>query len=479
MRSRWNFVIVLVYMGIAVTGLLFMAAQMSGPCQLGDLHVPGYAQCETLKIEFKNASGLLRSNDMRINGVKVGEVTGVDVKQNIALVTARIRPQFGPVHSDAHAIVRPKNLLGETYVEIDRGSDGAPLTSSGDTIPLAQTLTPVQVDELLNALDADTRTKLQIVINSLGEATAQRGQNMNMSAQDLRSIAASLATTSTTLDNQKQDIDALLVQLDLIQKTVADYHGELAQTLKDWNDVSLTVMHHDQALADSIGHLDNVLATLDAGLTPNTPALTTAVSQLPTTIDHTNDFLGISDSITRAFILPPPGHPGAKAPITDGIALFPRLAQVMLGVNSCDNHIYANGYRNKPGVTEPASCPTPGDGTDPTLRGEVFSGISGTSTNKFGNISNNRHLWRVMGMIDLTGGQLGTGSITCGLLTPSSSPETDPAHHPTAACYPGNTGLEPYQDIRPGTASMSSSSPGGVAGFFSGLWNDLLGGGRA
>lgn len=479
MRSRWNLLIVLIYMGIALTGLTFMAAQMSGPCQLGEWGVPGYQKCVTLKIQFKNASGLLHSNDLRMDGVKVGEVTSVDVEQDIAVITARLRPQYGPVHVDAHAIVRPKNLLGETYVELDKGTSGAREAKSGDTIPLAQTLTPVQVDELLNALDADTRTKLQIVINGLGEATAQRGQDMNLSAQDLRRIAASVATTSTTLDQQKQDIDSLLVQLDLIQQTVADYHGQLAKSLQDWNDVSLSMQHHDQALADSLSHLDNVLATLDAGLTPNTPALTNAVANLPSTIDHANDFLGISDAITQAFITPPPGRPGTQAPIRDGIAIFPRLAQVMLGVNSCDDHIYANGYRNTPGTTEPATCPTPGVGTDPTLRGEVFSGLSGSSTNKYGQVSQNRHLWRVMGMIDITGGQLGTGSITCGLLTPSSAPETDRLHRPTSACYPGSTGLEPYQDLKPAPGLASASSSNGIAGFFSNLWTDLVGGGRA
>jgi ABC-type transporter Mla subunit MlaD len=244
-RSRWNFLIVLIYAGIASTILAFMAANMAGPCQLGAMHVPGFQQCMTLNVEFKNASGLLHSNDLRVAGVKAGQVTSVDVKKKVALITIQVEPKFQPVYRNTHAVVRPKNLLGETYVEIDRGTPEAGKFHEGETVSLVNTLTPVQVDEVLNALDPDTRTKLGIVINALGAATAQRGNDLNLSAGDFRRIAADVAVTSTSLDQEKSNLDALITQLDLMQKTVADYHDQLAQVLQKWNDSSTTMMKHD------------------------------------------------------------------------------------------------------------------------------------------------------------------------------------------------------------------------------------------
>ncbi|MDP9326030.1 MAG: MlaD family protein, partial [Candidatus Dormibacteraeota bacterium] len=165
MRSRWNLLIVLVYMGIAGGVLGYMAVNMIGPCR-------PFAGCMSLNVEFKNASGLLHSNDLRMAGVKAGQVTEIHNQGGMAVVGIQVQPEYKPIYRDAHAIVRPKNLLGETYVEIDRGTASAGEFREGDTIALDHTITPVQVDEVLNALDADTRTKLQIVINSLGEATA-------------------------------------------------------------------------------------------------------------------------------------------------------------------------------------------------------------------------------------------------------------------------------------------------------------------
>jgi virulence factor Mce-like protein len=474
MRSKYNIVIVLVYMAVATTALLYMGYKMVGNCSV-------FAHCQTLNIEFKDTAGLLKTNDVRMAGVTAGQVQDIKVQGNYAVATVQVNEQYAPVYKDAHAIVRPKNLLGETYVEIDRGRPEAGSFADGDTIKLLNTITPVQIDDVLNALDATTRDKLGVVINSLGEASAARGQDFNVTTLDLRRIAADLAVTSTSLNQEKDNLDALLVQFDLAQKMFADYHTQLAQVLADWNTASTTVMNHDIQLASALGHLNTVLGDLDSALTPNTRALTATVASLPATIDHTNDFLNISTEVMQAFYNQPQGttgidpainhayantQPGTNpgSPLQDGIALFPRLAQVMVGLNTCDMHIYGNGYHNTPGVTEPAAanCPSPvdanGNATDPNLSGEIFTGHPAN-----GAVSVNRHLWRVMGMIE-------TGDISCGLVAPSTQALTAGACSEPAGAT--QTGFEKYRH----TTTASGRSGGN---FFQQLWTDIFGGGHA
>lgn len=473
MRSRYNIVIVLVYMAIASSVLIYMGYKMVGNCVL--------AQCQTLNIELKDTAGLLATNDVRMAGVTAGQVQRINVQGKIAVVTVQIKPDYSPVYKDAHAIVRPKNLLGETYVEIDRGHADSGSFSNGDAIPLMNTITPVQVDEVLNALDPSTRDKLAVVVNSLGESTAGRGQDLNISTADLRRIAADLAVTSTSLNGQKDSIDTLLVQFDLMQKTAADFHAQLAQVLNDWNTASTTLMNHDVQLASALGHLSNVLADLDTALTPNTRALTTMVSNLPSTIDHTNSFLDISSQIMQSFYNAPgagnntsqafastvPGtNPGS--PLQDGIALFPRLAQVMVGVNACDMHIYSNGYYNVPGATESPSCANPlanpadpnSNAANPTLSNEAFTGHPGANA-----LSTDRHFWRIMGMTDTT-------DTTCGLANPSTQPLIGGTCSPPAN---GNTGFQRYK----ATSGPAAITPARSGGFLEQLWSDLTGGGHA
>jgi virulence factor Mce-like protein len=480
MRSKYNIVIVLVYMAIASSALMYMGYKMVGDCAL--------AQCQTLNIEFKDSAGLLPTNDVRMAGVTAGQVQHINASGKLAVVLVQVNQQYSPVYQDAKAIVRPKNLLGETYVEIDRGHSSAGSFANGDTLKLINTITPVQVDEVLNALDPDTRTKLKVVVNTLGEASAGRGQDLNVTTGDLKRIAADIAITSTSLNQQKENIDALLVQFDLVMKTAADYHAQLAQVLTDWNTASTTLMNHDVQLASALSHLNTVLGDIDGALTPNTPALATTVANLPSTIDHTNDFLDISSQVMQTFYNAPgpargldaqgvplgrsqafaatqPGmNPGS--PLQDGVALFPRLAQVMLGLNNCDMHIYANGYRNQPGVTEQAgTCQAPadanGNAVDPALVTEGFTGHPAGNA-----VPRDRHYWRVMGMIE-------TSDISCALVAPTTSPLKG-----NAACSaPGTTtGFEKYRP-GPGQGAVNTSSPVGT--FLQQLWQDLTGGGHA
>jgi virulence factor Mce-like protein len=466
---------------IASSVLTYMAFKMAGNCVL--------AQCQTLNIEFKDSAGLLPTNDVRMAGVTAGQVLHIKVQGKLAVASVQVNQQYSPVYKDAHAIVRPKNLLGETYIEIDRGHPDSGSFSNGDTIQLINTITPVQVDDVLNALDPDTRTKLVVVINSLGEATAARGQDMNVSTGDLRRIAADLAVTSTSLNQQKDSIDTLLVQFDLMQKTAADYHEQLAQVLRDWNTTSTSLMNHDVQLASALGHLGNFLGDLDAGLTPNTPALTKMVSNLPSTIDHANDFLDITTQIMQFFYNSPgPGSntsqafastvPGTNpgAPLQDAVALFPRLAQVMLGINTCDMHIYSNGYRNVPGTTEAGSCPNPlsnpadpnSNAADPSLSGEAFTGHPAANT-----VPTDRHFWRIMGMTSSV-------DIPCATVAPTTNTDEfgdgGPLNAGGCSVPKGSTtGFERYQ---PG-AGPGALRTSGSGGFLQQLWTDLTGGGHA
>jgi hypothetical protein len=254
--------------------------------------------------------------------------------------------------------------------------------------------------------------------------------------------------------------------------------------LADWDAASTTLMRHDIQLAGALGHLNTVLGDLDSALTPNTRPLTATVANLPNTIDHTSDFLAISTKVMQAFYNTPGPNsatsqayastrPGTNAgsPLQDGIALFPRLAQVMLGLNTCDMHIYGNGYYNVPGVTEAATtvggstpCPSPvdanGNATDPNLSGEVFGGHPGPNALT---PANQRHLWRVMGMIE-------TSDLTCGLVAPSTAALTSGAcSEPMGATQ---TGFEKY---RPSNAATRSSG----GDFLLQLWTDVFGGAHA
>ena len=67
-----------------------------------------------------------------------------------------------PVHADATLKIRPRIFLeGDWFVELQPGRPSVETLSSGATIPVTQTSDPVQLDQVLDALNTDTRANLQ------------------------------------------------------------------------------------------------------------------------------------------------------------------------------------------------------------------------------------------------------------------------------------------------------------------------------
>ena len=97
-------------------------------------------------------------------------------------VTMKIKDEALPIHKDAQVEIRERIFLeGNLFMNIKPGSPSAPELDDGDTIPVSQTSAPVQLDQVLGTLQANTRKDLQDLLVGYGEAlngqpTAGRGR---------------------------------------------------------------------------------------------------------------------------------------------------------------------------------------------------------------------------------------------------------------------------------------------------------------
>ena len=81
---------------------------------------------------------------------------------NAAVVTMEINEHGLPIHEDATAKIRPRIFLeGNFFVDLQPGHAGGAGARRGDTIKITQTATPVQLDQVLTALQSDTREDLR------------------------------------------------------------------------------------------------------------------------------------------------------------------------------------------------------------------------------------------------------------------------------------------------------------------------------
>jgi len=203
-RSRANLPVFIAYVLVCSLAVAVLALQMGGEFVFGGYRVNAI---------FKTGAELVAGDDVTMAGLRVGKIEALAPIAGATRVTMLLHGDFTPVFRDARAVIRQKNLLGEAYVEVNRGTAGQGPIADGGTIDQDHTLTPVEVDEVLNALDPQVRDQLNMVINTLGQATAGRGQDMNASAADLSSLALDLKTLAHTLASNSDHLDTLIADL--------------------------------------------------------------------------------------------------------------------------------------------------------------------------------------------------------------------------------------------------------------------------
>ncbi len=124
-----------------------------------------------IKAAFSSANGIKSSSPVRIAGVEVGRVSKVEPMDDgkpAALVTMRIKDDGRPVHRDAQAKIRPRIFLeGNFFVDLSPGTPSAPELEDGGVIPIERTSVPVQLDQVLKALPAETRADLRTALKEL------------------------------------------------------------------------------------------------------------------------------------------------------------------------------------------------------------------------------------------------------------------------------------------------------------------------
>jgi virulence factor Mce-like protein len=164
--------------------------------------IPLNTQGYRLRVAFPNASQLATQADVRIAGVSVGRVVDktLDPTGNRTIATIEMQNQYSPIHTDAHAILRIKTILGETYVQLTPGSPNKPAIPDGGLLARGQVAHAVQLDEIFNAFDPQTRHAFQVWQQELAKAVRGNDQNLSDTLGNLPSFATDFSSVLAVLD---------------------------------------------------------------------------------------------------------------------------------------------------------------------------------------------------------------------------------------------------------------------------------------
>jgi phospholipid/cholesterol/gamma-HCH transport system substrate-binding protein len=149
-----------------------------------------------VRAEMANASGLRTDAAVKISGVTAGTIADVEVTpRDTAIFTIELDEGAGPIGRGARLRARPSDLLGERYADLSPGDASQP-QPSGSMIPLSRASASTDLDEVLDMLDADTRTRVGILVNEMGIGLSGNGKHL---AELLRGLPSSLEESQELL----------------------------------------------------------------------------------------------------------------------------------------------------------------------------------------------------------------------------------------------------------------------------------------
>jgi virulence factor Mce-like protein len=211
-----------VLIGAATTLVVIVAVFLAYNANNGLPFVPTYA----LKAEVPSAAQLVKGNEVRLGGTRVGVVDGiVPIRHANGTVTAqlslKLETTVKPLPTDSTVIVRPRSALGLKYVELTKGTSdkGWP---DGSTIPIKQaTPKPVEIDEVLNTFDDKTRAASRVNLTEFGNAFAGRGQDLNRAIESLNPLLTDLVPVMKNLSDPRTKLPQLFRALEQTASQVA------------------------------------------------------------------------------------------------------------------------------------------------------------------------------------------------------------------------------------------------------------------
>ena len=179
--------------------------------------------------ELENAQAVTpgQGQSVQIAGVNVGTIGAVRLEEGRAIVALDLEQQYkGLVRRDAMAHLRPRTPLKDMYIQIVPGSKDAKAAPAEYTIPVANTSTDVDLDEILSTFDRRTRDYLALLADGAGEGLKGRGSDLAEVFRRFEPTARDLRTVSEAVGREEQDLRRLVT-------AIADLNGELAKNPDD------------------------------------------------------------------------------------------------------------------------------------------------------------------------------------------------------------------------------------------------------
>jgi len=220
-----------------------------------------------MKVELPDAQAVQpgQGQTVRTAGVEIGQIGKVELEEGKAVVTMELEKKYeGYIKEDATALLRTKTGLKDMFLEIDPGT-GKPLPTGG-RIRSSSTAPDIDPDEVLSALDSDTRDYLQLLISGAGKGLDGRGGDLQETFARLGPLNRDTARVTEAIARRRANLRNLINKYGLLTKEVSTKDREIVRLVRSSNEVFEALAGADAEISDAVRQLPGSLRQTESTL---------------------------------------------------------------------------------------------------------------------------------------------------------------------------------------------------------------------
>ena len=222
----------------------------------------GYGEQLTYKAQFADVAGLVEGDEVRIAGVRVGQVVGIGVADDTERPVAEGELEVAedvPLPSTVEATIRFRNLVGQRYIALSEGEGaGGATLDEGAMIPLAQTTPALDLTVLFGGFQPLLQALSPADVNRVSFEIIQVFQGEGGTMESLLNHVGSL---TNSLADRDQVIGSVIDNLTTVMGTLAARDQQLSGLVVSLQQFVTGLAGDREAIFDSLQTIDELAAS--------------------------------------------------------------------------------------------------------------------------------------------------------------------------------------------------------------------------
>lgn len=286
---------------IAVTVVVILGLGIGGTVLANQRFNPPWESRKNVWATFSEAASVAPGlgQSVRVNGVDVGQIQDAKVDNKgraLILMSINEKTYDRPIYQNASVVMRPTTPLNTMYIEMNPGGPPAPEVAEYGVLPLANSQSPIEIDQPLSHLDANTRDATRELLSQADVALARAGQDLPGGVDAVTDFTREIQPVVAQLDLRRDKIRQLITSLGQISQAIGGNDVRLVNLANSLQTTLAAVSAQSDALRASFNQLPGVTDRLQQ----STAAVQGLSDQLDPTLDNIREASDtLPDSLSR------------------------------------------------------------------------------------------------------------------------------------------------------------------------------------